>query len=382
MNKPKKKKKIKLAEHTVPYSPGASVDWDNIFDELDEMFYYGKDKSPAGQRAANLPFDNLSKRVPGSIARDPAGYKGMVKGTAHLSGPGVGPKTKDVYKMGGPKGVLPENTMDPSLEDLMRRYGVLETMDEADDTKTKDPTGMDWDTMFDEPTSKGDVSTVSGPADDTSGPRTTADLKRGSRADTARATANITPTAAMADLISRMNVPVDDVGVEPPEQALVPADITPDHVPATISRAIAMSDPHAINPTWHTVANLPGNMSRAILTLGKALFRAFTRTPTEDIVMIGNVGGQGPNSTREINGVAAWLKKNGREVDAANIDFEQSIPGYSANVKHYTAGGIRFKVVRDQFGDYIYAWPEKDSIGSVEQVEGPARDMPRGRLGR
>lgn len=381
----KKKKPAKLAEHTVPYSPGGNVDWDNIFNELDEMFSYPKDKSPAGQRTANMPQDALAKRgaIKNPIAKDPAGYKGMVTGTSKL----FGTTAKDVYKMHGPKGPLPETEgMDPELAALMQKYGVG-VVDEADKpTKTADPTDLDWDTVFDEPASKGELAKPASASQGQQGPMTTADLKKGSKVDTARATAGITPTAAMADLMSRINVPVDDAGIDEPEQALVPTDVTPDHVPAVISREIAMTDPHAINPTWHAVAHLPGNMSRAILTLGKALFRAFTKTPTEEISMIGNVGGQGPNSTREVNGVAEWLKRNGREVDAANIDFGQTIPGYAAQVKHYTAGGIRFKVVKDQFGDYIYAWPEKDSIGGIEQigndsatepVRRPSRSLPR-----
>lgn len=377
-----KKTKKNLTEHTVPYSPGQDIDWDNIFNELDEMLLYGKDKSPSGQRAANRPQDALAKRgaVKNPVIQDPYGYKGMVKGTTTVTGAKTGQKAKDFYKMHGPKGVLPEGDMDPELLDLMNRYGVNE-MDEAD-TKTKDTTGLDWDTMFDEPTSKGDLAPSSASSGSVPGPQSTADLKKGSRADTARATANITPSDAMRDMISRINVPIDDVGVDEPTQDLVPYEnITPDHVPATISRAIAMSDPHAINPTWHAVSHLPGNMSRAILTLGKALFRSFTKTPTEDIVMIGNVGGQGPNSTREVNGVANWVRKNGHEVDDANIDFGQTIPGYSAQVKHYTANGIRFKIVKDQFGDYIYAWPEHDSLNQIAQINGPSdQTMSRKRL--
>lgn len=275
--------------------------------------------------------------------------------------------------------------IDPALAALMQKYGVGE-VDEADNTKVKDATGLDWDNMFDEPTSKGELAKPAAASNKpaASGPQTTSDLKRGTRADTTRATANIAPNAAAMDMLSRINVPVDDAGVDEPENAVVPHEpITPDHVPATISRAIAMTDPHAINPTWHAVAHLPGNMSRAILTLGKALFRAFTKTPTEEIVMIGNVGGQGPNSTREVNAVANWVREHGHEVDDANIDFDQTIPGYSAQVKHYVANSIRFKIVRDQFGDYIYAWPEHDSLNRVEQIGNdeparrPSRALPR-----
>jgi len=244
-------------------------------------------------------------------------------------------------------------------------------------TDTMNPTDIDWDNLFDEPTSKGSLSTNAAHTDlerhaNVEVPK----FNVGDKATTRAATANMHPTDAMRDMMGRINIPddmLDDINddSEAPHHHLLPGQITPDNVPAIISREIAMSDPHAINPTWHKVANLPGNMSRAILTLGKALFRAFTHTPTEDIVMIGNVGGQGPNSTREVKGVATWVRKNGKPVDTASIDFDRSIPGYTAEVQHYTLGGIRFKLVRDPYGDYIYAWPEADSVGVAPQIAAP-----------
>lgn len=258
---------------------------------------------------------------------------------------------------------------------------VFDDIEEAD-KPTKTATDIDWDTLFDEPVAANVPSTstrqsaAAAVADEPD--IRTSDLKRGSAADTARAVSGITPSDAMRDMMSRINVPTD-MGVDDEETTdIVPhRPIEPQNVPAVISREIAMTDPHAVNPTWHAVSNLPGNMSRAILTLGKALFKAFTRTPTEDIVMIGNVGGMGPNSNREVNSVAAWVKEHGRPVDAAKIDFDQSIPGYSASVKHYVVGGVRFKVVKDQFGDYIYAWPESDSLDTVQQIgSAPAGRLP------
>jgi len=256
-------------------------------------------------------------------------------------------------------------------------------------TDVKDKTGIDWDNIFDEPAG-GELSTdtKSSSLKPSAGAAEVPHMKIGSAADTAKATAKMSPTDAMRDMMSRINVPVDDTGVDEPTDNLPSTQrITPEHLPAVISREIAMTDPHAVNPTWHTVANLPGNMSRAILTLGKALFRAFTRTPTEDIVMIGNVGGQGPNTTREVRSVANWVVEHGRPVDTASIDFGATIPGYRADVKHYVVGGIRFKIVKDQFGDYIYCWPEADSIGATPQignkapaqepVRRPSRSLPR-----
>jgi hypothetical protein len=253
---------------------------------------------------------------------------------------------------------------------------------EEADKPTMTATDIDWDNLFDEPVAANVPSTstrqtaAAAVADEPD--IRASDLRRGSAADTARAVSGITPSDAMRDMMSRINVPADmDAGDDDTTDIVPHRPIEPQNVPAVISREIAMSDPHAVNPTWHAVSNLPGNMSRAILTLGRALFKSFTRTPTEDIVMIGNVGGQGPNSTREVNSVAAWVKENGRPVDAAKIDFDQSIPGYSASVKHYVVGGVRFKIVKDQFGDYIYAWPETDSLDTVQQIGGAG---PTGRL--
>lgn len=254
---------------------------------------------------------------------------------------------------------------------------------EEADKPTMTATDIDWDNLFDEPVAHNVPSTstrqtaAAAVADEPD--IRTSDLRRGSAADTARAVSGITPSDAMRDMMSRINVPADmDAGDDDTTDIVPHRPIEPQNVPAVISREIAMTDPHAVNPTWHAVSNLPGNMSRAILTLGRALFKSFTRTPTEDIVMIGNVGGQGPNSTREVNSVAAWVKENGRPVDAAKIDFDQSIPGYSASVKHYVVGGVRFKIVKDQFGDYIYAWPETDSLDTVQQIgsAGPTGRLP------
>lgn len=249
-------------------------------------------------------------------------------------------------------------------------------------------TDIDWDTFFDDPIHKGDLSTspTSGTNIAPQSSVTAPTFKIGTKDATNAATANIHPTDAMRDMMGKINIPDDMINqeaeTENPHHLLLPSNITPDNLPAVVSREIAMTDPHAINPTWHKVANLPGNMSRAILTLGKALFRAFTNTPTEDIVMIGNVGGQGPNSTREVRGVATWVRKHGRPVDVSTIDFDRTIPGYSAEVQDFVAAGIHFKLVKDQFGDYIYAWPEVDSVGNAQQIARPTSAKPHRSLMR
>ena len=101
--------------------------------------------------------------------------------------------------------------------------------------------------------------------------------------------------------------------------------------------------------------------------------------------MIGNVGGQGPNSTREVRAVGNWIVKHGREVGAATDDVGVTIPGYSANVKQFVVNGIRFMIVKDIYGEYVYCWPNGDSIDNAKEIAPPAptgRRPNRSLLGR
>lgn len=187
-------------------------------------------------------------------------------------------------------------------------------------------------------------------------------FKRSSQSDTLRRASGVTPTDQMRDMLSRMRdveADPDDPGYPQPTRDVVQR-VTPENLPAVVNDALTRSG--VLNPDWHVVANLPGNMAQAIRTVGRRLFRSFTRTPTDDIVMIGNVMGMGPNSSREMNAVASWLRNSGQEVSTGNIDFDNFIPGYSADIKLYDAAGARFMLVRDFAGQYIYTWPEQDSI--------------------
>lgn len=203
--------------------------------------------------------------------------------------------------------------------------------------------------------------------------------RRASQRDTQRAAGNVTPNDRMRDLLSRMrdieNDP-DDPGYPEPENPDVPAiRVDTQNLPAVAGQNLQAAGVQ--NPDFHQVANLPGNMNRAIRSLGRQLFRSFTRTETNDIWMIGNLGGQGPNSTQEVNAVANWVRENGDDIGTGNIDFDTSIPGYSADIRQYSAGGIRWLLVNDEFGRYIYSWPEQDS---VQQANAPALGNDRPRL--
>ncbi len=201
---------------------------------------------------------------------------------------------------------------------------------------------------------------------------------RASQSDTLRAAGNVATTDRMRDLLGRMRDIEGDDETEYPRpddaETLPSTRVYTDNLPAVAGSNLAAAGVQ--NPKFHQVANLPGNMNRAIRTLGKALFRSFTRTPTEDIWMIGNLGGQGPNSTQEVNAVVGWLRDQGEDIGIGDIDFDTSIPGYQADIRQYSAAGIRWLVVMDEFGRYVYSWPEADS----NEPHTPARlgqDRPR-----
>lgn len=184
-----------------------------------------------------------------------------------------------------------------------------------------------------------------------------------SQADTLRATQGIA-NPRMADLLSRMrNIENDpeDTGYPTIEPETLPdVRVDTDNLPAVANQSLQAAGVQ--RPKWHKVANLPGNMSRGIRTLGKRLFHSFTNTPTDEITMIGNLGGMGPNTPLEVNSVAGWLRNHGKDLGGVgNIDFNNIIPGYNAEIAMYTAAGIRWMLVRDEFGSYIYSWPESES---------------------
>lgn len=149
--------------------------------------------------------------------------------------------------------------------------------------------------------------------------------------------------------------------------------ITNDEVPAVMNDALAIAGD--IAPEWHMVANLPGNMKQAIRRLGKAIFDQYTSTPTDKIQMIGNLGGQGPNDPKEINAVAQWVNKHGEPVTDGEIDFSNIMPGYKANMKVYNVEGVQVMLVQDEYGQYIYAWPQDQS--KIGQQASSQRLLPR-----
>ena len=144
----------------------------------------------------------------------------------------------------------------------------------------------------------------------------------------------------------------DEVNVEVPGYEPVPP--TPENLPAIINKQVGM---HGVHPKWHMVKHLPGYMQSAIRGLGRQIFKNFTSTPIEDIQVLSTL----TNHDAELAAVGTWVKKNGHRYDQMAMQFERLFPGYNAEIHVWAAVGYVFVVVQDDFGKYIYSWPEDTS---------------------
>ena len=202
---------------------------------------------------------------------------------------------------------------------------------------------------------------------------------------TRRATSNIRPDAEMMNWMNRINPNAGGDEAELPVQPVQPEQNvvlrTARDVPAVISHAMQAAG--MASPEWHTINNLPGYNHRNIRGMGRNVFGMFTSTPLEQIKTIANVNGQGPNTDAEIRAVASFLINNAEDLGDVHLDHGEAIPGYAPDVKEYSIDGVRFHVVRDQMGQYIYAYPDADARINTNRARlggqggGPA---PQGRL--
>ena len=197
------------------------------------------------------------------------------------------------------------------------------------------------------------------------------DIKKASQSDTLKATGKIAPTDDMRDMLSRMrdiDIDSDLEGYPEPEppETLPSVDVNTKNLPAVAGQALLAAGVQ--NPDFHQVANLPGNMADMIRQLGKNLFGALTVTPTKRIHVVANLGGQGPNTNQEVQAVAGFLKEHGEDLGPGDIDFDNVMPGYSAQTHMFNAAGIRWMLVKDFAGAYIYCWPEEDSLDASPKL--------------
>jgi hypothetical protein len=189
-----------------------------------------------------------------------------------------------------------------------------------------------------------------------------AKLKTASGEQTRAKMANVQPSPEMTDKLSRMDLNAPDEISD--QQAADNAGLG-DEEPGTEvgfqqKVGTAVSTDTGIEPEWHMVKHLPGYLASGIRSMGRAVFAPFTNTPIENIQVVANVGGTGPNSNEEVNAVGSYLVQHGQRNTEAELEFRDHIPDYTAKLKVYTALGHTFMLVKDFGGNYIYSWPTSD----------------------
>ena len=259
-------------------------------------------------------------------------------------------------------------------------------------TQTQTQTNIDLDNIFKTGTARPVVKHTDKPKVD---PEVKKDkpkvvnIKQATSARTKDATSRIIPTQAMLDMMDKIldieldadlpsyedscqtilqpvQVPKDEElsGVEPRPPELVPALLVKTTTLATTAEHALRTAGYLV-PDFHQVAALPGNIKDQIRQLGRSLFKTLTTTPTSKIFVVANLGDMGPNTDREVQSVADWVREHGEDYGNGSVDFDRSIPGYKAKTHLYTAAGITWFLVDDFAGQYIYAWPEQDSLFKI-----------------
>jgi hypothetical protein len=260
-------------------------------------------------------------------------------------------------------------------------------------TKSKIDLGPDLDTQHDQPLANRT------PDREPEAPAAAPERKKASAAQTAQATQGIHTShlpKINADAAARFmaaHEPNDDEwdGFPDEEPETLPStQVNTENLPAVAGHALQATGTQ--NPDFHKVSNLRGNMSDVIRTLGKAVFASLTRTNTRDIWMVGNLPKMErnretgriepketnyPNSTAEVNAVANWAKKHGEDIGPGSFDMPDMFDTPQTFHYHqYSAAGIRWLLVNDIGGTYVYSWPESDSIQHTNARE-LGHDRPR-----
>ena len=137
-----------------------------------------------------------------------------------------------------------------------------------------------------------------------------------------------------------------------------PQPVDPDNLPAVINKSLKAAGKMEVE--FSQVKHLPGYLREPIRAMGRQVFKVFTNTPIEDISVLANLNGMGgPNEISEINAVAGYARQHGTKDRQAELNFDQSIPGYEAEVAVFNTDETTFMLVKDFMGSYVYSWPSQ-----------------------
>lgn len=110
------------------------------------------------------------------------------------------------------------------------------------------------------------------------------------------------------------------------------------------------------NVEWVNMLDLPGNMSQIIRNLGRRVFAAFGEQDYEFIDVLSTI----THDEEDLDVVSGMVRQFGTPVQKdAVIDFQDTIPGYKAHAGVWTYGTQYYMFIKDDMGEYIYAWDNR-----------------------
>ena len=277
-----------------------------------------------------------------------------------------------------------EEETDPTKPAKTKFKSAYDPMDDLDDILNPRP---------DQP-----LATMGGSDDDENelaSDEPTISLPTASRDATQNRLRNMAPNNTMRDFINRANPELVAMArAQPQTQPETNVALrTARDVPAVISSSLRAAGIQS--PEWDKIRNLPGMNDDIVRALGSGMMSTMTSTPVGDIKVIANLigrgpntvfgpGRRGPNTSAEMNAVSNWLKNNAQDLGDVIPSHGEAAPGYEVEAHNYKINGILFHMVKDHGGDYIYAWPARDTKqpAGVDQGQdnirvGNGRNTPR-----
>lgn len=249
-----------------------------------------------------------------------------------------------------------------SVSVLEQMNQLIAEADRPDPKRTafKDPKAVDLDSIFGPGKTSSPIVPSSNRAPNADQPQKgNATKTRAGSAKTRQAASGVNVDDRSAELLAQLHASgmKDDREIEPKtpgtDVAIKGNDV------ANRSTELSLD---GVEPEWHNVKDLPGYMSSAIRAMGRQIFAPLTLTDIEDIDVLANVNGSGPNSDEEIRQVGAYLRRKATRNTEAELDFNQSVlRGYKADIQIWVDGSTEYLTVKDHAGHYIYSWPLSDS---------------------
>lgn len=172
--------------------------------------------------------------------------------------------------------------------------------------------------------------------------------------------------AAQDDHTARAMSRLQDLMHNVPDDDEPPVELEPRGEPETAGALVRVGE---VNPQWTRLGDMPMYILGPIRRLAKDLFAQYTDTPLEQIEVVGNFGGNGPNTDAEINSVSQWVLDHGQLESSDDVDFGQSMPGYSAQTRLFTTGERDFLLVKDDHGKYVYSWSTAPALSQDKAQE-------------